>query len=227
MLSRSKLALESGQGGREDAGTAVNRSRQQRSKHGALIVNNEPGTPPSNDDAVDLSTANERLFAALYAELHQLAERQLRANAGVSVSATTLLHETYLGLVDRQAVFPDRNRFMGYAARVMRGLIVDFARQRRAIKRGGEFHITQLDATAAEAAGPPSGERELQRLSDALDELATRDPRLAEIVDLKYFCGLSLTEIASLRGVSERTVRRDWEKARLVLYHELEEPDAR
>ena len=116
---------------------------------GPLIVNNEPGTPPSNDDAVDLSTANERLFAALYAELHQLAERQLRANAGVSVSATTLLHETYLGLVDRQAVFPDRNRFMGYAARVMRGLIVDFARQRRAIKRGGEFELKVTVGTTA------------------------------------------------------------------------------
>jgi RNA polymerase sigma factor (TIGR02999 family) len=189
-------------------------------------MNNEPGTPPS-DAAADLHAANERLFAALYAELHQLAERQLRSNAGVAVSATTLLHETYLGLVDRQAVFPDRSRFMGYAARVMRGLIIDFARQRRALKRGGEFHITQLDATLAEAAGAPSDEHELQRLSEALDELATRDARLAEIVDLKYFCGLSLAEIASLRGVSERTVRRDWEKARLVLYHELEVPASR
>ena len=146
---------------------------------------------------------------------------------GAPLPDSDLLPADLKGLVDRQAVFPDRNRFMGYAARVMRGLIVDFARQRRAIKRGGEFHITQLDATSAEAAAPSSGERELQRLSDALDELATRDPRLAEIVDLKYFCGLSLAEIASLRSVSERTVRRDWEKARLVLYHELEEPDAR
>ena len=82
------------------------------------------------------SVTHSRLFASLYAELRQLAERQLRRNAGAPVSPTTLLHEAYLGMRGREAVFPDRERFIGYAARVMRGLIIDFVRDRRALKRG-------------------------------------------------------------------------------------------
>ena len=163
---------------------------------------------------------SEQLFASLYAELRQLAERQLRHNAGAALSPTTLLHETYLGLSERDVVFPDRARFMGYAARAMRGLIIDFARERRALKRGGEFHITQLDSQIVDH---PADENELSRLSEALDELASRDARLAEVVDLKYFCGLSFAEIAALRGASERTVQRDWDKARLILYRELKD----
>jgi len=163
--------------------------------------------------------AKERLFAALYTELHQLAERQLRRAAGASVSPTTLLHEAYLGMAQGDAVFPDRARFMGYASRVMRGLIIDFARQRRAQKRGADFRITQIDTKVAEQHVEPNAEEpELLRLSEALDALAVRDPRLAELVDLRYFCGFSLAEIAVLRGVSERTVQRDWEKARGMLF---------
>jgi RNA polymerase sigma factor (TIGR02999 family) len=171
----------------------------------------------------DVPGGKERLFASLYAELHRLAERQLRASSGVPISPTTLLHETYLGVARNQAVFPDRARFMSYAARVMRNLIVDFARARRAQKRGAEFRITRLDTQAAEqpAAGGLDGQS-LEQLSLALDELAVHDARLAEVVDLRYFCGLSTAEIAALRGVSERTVQRDWDKARLFLFHELE-----
>lgn len=162
--------------------------------------------------------AKERLFARLYNELHQLAERQLRRNGGVPVSPTTLLHETYLSLAAVDAEFPDRGRFMGYAARVMRGLIIDFSRQRGALKRGAGFHITRINTQFAEAI---PDEHELPRLSDALDELAVHDARLAEVVDLKYFCGFSLTEIAAMRGMSERTVKRDWDKARLFLFQQV------
>jgi len=118
------------------------------------------------------------------------------------------------------ARFPDRAHFMGYAARVMRGLIIDLVRERRAQKRGGEFHITQLPT---ELEQPGIEEGELSRLSDALDELAQHDPRIAEIVDLKYFCGFTFDEIAAQRGISTRTVQRDWEKARLILFQQMKE----
>ena len=159
--------------------------------------------------------ATADLFAALYGELHRLARRQLNANAaGISLSATTLLHETYLNINGRSAVFLDRARFFAYAARAMRGLIIDYVRERRALKRGGEFHLTSLDTEAGEALPQ---EQEIVPLGDAIDELAAVEPALAEIVDLKFFCGFSFVEIALMRGVSERTVQRDWSKARLYL----------
>jgi RNA polymerase sigma factor (TIGR02999 family) len=164
--------------------------------------------------------AAEALFAALYSELHRLARRELaRRGAGMSLGVTTLLHEAYLDMSARDVgSFPDRARFMGYAARVMRGLIIDHARSRRALKRGGEFEITSL---GTEAAGQVVDAPELTRISDALDELAKVDPALAQIVDLKFFCGFSFAEIAAMRGVSERTVQRNWEKARIYLHQTL------
>ena len=161
------------------------------------------------------------LFAALYDELHRLAESHLRRGAGgLGLSTTTLLHEAYLDLASRSGLgFPDRSRFLGYAARAMRGIVVDYARRSRALKRGGgAFEITLTSAAAADAA-PDAGE--LSRLSDALDELAALEPSLAELVDLHFFCGYTLGEVAVLRGVSERTVQRDFRKARLLLQHAL------
>jgi RNA polymerase sigma factor (TIGR02999 family) len=158
------------------------------------------------------------LFASLYGELRLLAERQLRRNAGAPVSPTTLLHEAFLGMHGRSSVFPDRERFIGYAARVMRGLIIDFVRDRRALKRGGDFQITQLPTQVPE---PAKDDMDLPRLSEALDELAVRDAKLAELVDLRYFCGYTFDEIAAQRGASVRTVKRDWAKARAYLFHEL------
>jgi RNA polymerase sigma factor (TIGR02999 family) len=161
-------------------------------------------------------TARTSLFSALYAELHRMAKRELARHPGfVSLGVTTLLHEAYVALADRSGVsFPDRARFMGYAARVMRGLIIDHARERQAIKRGGLFEITSLPTDVAESA---VDHRELSALSDALDGLATADPSLAEIVDLRFFCGFSVPEIAAMSGTSERTVHRRWEKARIYL----------
>ena len=166
------------------------------------------------------STATEALFSALYAELHGMAKRELARRGGAStLSVTTLLHEAYLNMASRDdAQFPDRARFMGYAARVMRGLIIDHARNRQAQKRGGQFEITSLEN---ENVGNPADERELQRISDALDELAKVDRELAEFVDLKFFCGFSFAEIAAMRSLSERTVQRKWEKARIYLHREL------
>ena len=169
--------------------------------------------PPFRTD-----TPNGLRFAALYSDLRQLAERQLRRSTGASISPTTLLHEAYLDISSKAAVFPDRERFIGYAARVMRGLIIDLVRERRALKRGAAFHITQLPTEL----GPMDGdETALTRLSDALDELATHDARLAEVVDLKYFCGYTFDDIAAQRGTSTKTVQRDWEKARVILFRQL------
>ena len=181
------------------------------------MQSDRPVTPGTNSDAAN-SSANERLFATLYGQLRELAERQLRRSAGMPVSPTTLLHEAFLGMADRNAVFPDRDRFMGYAARVMRGLIIDFIRERRALKRGGAFQITQLPTEISELV---PDERNFTLLSAALDALAARDPRLAEVVDLRYFCGFTFDEIAAQRGTSARTVQRDWEKARMILFEQL------
>jgi RNA polymerase sigma factor (TIGR02999 family) len=162
-----------------------------------------------------------QLFATLYRELHRLAERQLRVNAsGHTLSPTTLLHEAYMDLARGNAHFPDRARFFAYASRAMRGLIIDAVRDRRALKRGGMFHLTTLATVMEEV--PQSDD--MGRLNDALDELLRADAPLGELVDLKYFCGLTFCEIAALRQVSERTVQRDWNKARLFLHHVLKEP---
>jgi RNA polymerase sigma factor (TIGR02999 family) len=168
-------------------------------------------------------SAADALFAALYAELHRLAKRELwRQGAVLSISATTLLHEAYLDISGRcGASFPDRARFMGYAARVMRGLIIDYARSRTAVKRGGQFEITRLGTEFAE---PHADEQELTEISNALNQLAKADPSLAQVVDLKFFCGFSFADIAAMQGISERTVQRKWEKARIYLHRHLRAP---
>jgi RNA polymerase sigma factor (TIGR02999 family) len=172
-------------------------------------------------DAADRGdpAAIEQLFSSLYRELHSVAKRQLYRSAyGATLSATTLLHEAYLELAGSGATFPDRGRFLAYAARAMRGLIIDYVRQRRALKRGGEFRLTTLDTQGAESMPDLEG---MGRLNDALAELERTDAPLAGLVDLKFFCGFSLADIAALRGVSERTVQRDWSKARLLLHDML------
>ena len=162
-------------------------------------------------------SATDALFTALYAELHRMARRQLaRSASDLTLGTTTLLHEAYLDMAGREsAVFPDRGRFMAYAARVMRGIVIDYARSRKAHKRGGEFEITSVDSDVAD---PAADAEELTRISEALDDLATVEPLLAHVVDLKFFCGFSFVEIASMRGLSERTVQRHWEKARIYLH---------
>jgi RNA polymerase sigma factor (TIGR02999 family) len=183
---------------------------------------------PRIEDLIDLAEAGragapEELFAALYGELHRLADRELRRlGPQLSLGTTTLLHEAYLNLAGREGVaFPDRARFLGYAARAMRGLVIDYVRRARARKRGGgvfEITLTENDARPAGTGSDPAG---LARLSDALDELAALQPDLAQLVDLHFFCGYTFAEIAALRGVSERTVQRDWRKARLLLHHAI------
>jgi RNA polymerase sigma factor (TIGR02999 family) len=165
------------------------------------------------------SSATNVLFSALYAELHRPAQSQLaRQGMAVSLGATTLLHQAHIEMAERDGTsFPDRPRFMGYAARVMRGLIIDHARSRRAQKRGGQFEITLAEIELADAADS----RELERISEALDELAKAEPSLAEIVDLRFSCGFTFAEIAAMCGISERTAQRQWEKARICLHQSI------
>ena len=172
-------------------------------------------------DGVDEHSAADALFISLYAELHRLARRELNRRGPLGgLGVTTLLHEAYLSISDKDGTaFADHARFMAYAARVMRGLIIDDVRRRRSEKRGGLFHITSLDT---ELAGNVPGPNALLQISDTLDELAEIEPELAEIIDLKFFCGFSFAEIAAMRHVSERTIQRSWEKGRLFLHHAIE-----
>jgi RNA polymerase sigma factor (TIGR02999 family) len=166
------------------------------------------------------SGSADRLFNALYAELHRLSKRALARHGGrASLSTTSLLHEAYLDIAGRSVDrFPDTARFMGYAARVMRGLIINYARSRQALKRGGAFELTSISTNVE----PCADASELTRISDSLDELATVDASLAAIVDLKFFCGFSFAEIAQMQQTSERTVQRKWEKARIYLYQSMQ-----
>jgi RNA polymerase sigma factor (TIGR02999 family) len=202
----------------------ISRAAAKR-RHG-LVYDAEAGsamTVPTDLSALVASAdqgdplAADALFTVLYDELHRMARRELsRRGGGVTLSTTTLLHEAYLDISTREGpAFPDRARFMGYACRVMRGLIIDYARRRQAQKRGGEFEITAIATDIPGAAANPD---ELTDLHDGLVELEQTDPRLARVVDLKFFCGFSFAEIGSMMGVSERTVQRDWEKARIFLH---------
>ena len=134
--------------------------------------------------------AADALFTALYEELHRMARRELsKRGAVVTLGATTLLHDAYLDISGREGTaFPDRNRFMAYAARVMRGLIIDYARNRQAQKRGGLFEITSIRTDIAESIPDAA---DLVPLSDALDELAAADARMARIMNLNFSCGFS------------------------------------
>ena len=170
---------------------------------------------PAGDERV----VADALFGTLYAELHRLARRELNRRGPAGLGVTTLLHEAYLSISGREGtVFADQARFMAYAARVMRGLIIDDVRRRRSEKRGGLFEITSLGLDHADRAIDPGS---LILISDALDELAEVEPDLAEIVELKFFCGFSFAEIAAMRGVSERTIQRNWEKGRLYLHNAI------
>jgi RNA polymerase sigma factor (TIGR02999 family) len=186
----------------------------------------EPGTPLKEFSSGAGGLAANELFTSLYAELKRLASSALRRVGGpATLTPTAVLHEAWIDICagPLAAQFPDRNRFLGYAARAMRGLVIDYTRRNQAQKRGGEFHLTVLPTELPDAS---AGDDELSRLAEALEELGSVDPRLVEVVDLKYFCGFSFADIAAMRQVSERTVQRDWEKARMLLHKVLRDDPA-
>jgi RNA polymerase sigma factor (TIGR02999 family) len=166
-------------------------------------------------------SAVDGLVALTYRELHALAHQRLaRAPAITLLDTTSLVHECYLRLLKvGELQTADRSHFMAYAARAMRSIIVDFARQRSAQRRGGaDPHVT-LDAEIPDAGAAAAAE--VLRIGAALDELARLDERLVRVVELKYFAGLTNEQVAEVLEITERTVRRDWEKARALLYQEL------
>ncbi len=161
--------------------------------------------------------AADQAYALLYADLRRLARSRLRKSGEMTLLDTTaLVHESFLRLNGGRALdFPDRHHFLAYAAKVMRAVVVDLVRARLADRRGGEAEHVTLHTTVVD--GKATREDEVLRVHDALDELAALEPRLAQVVELRYFGGLSEAEVAAALGVTERTVQRDWQKARMFL----------
>jgi RNA polymerase sigma factor (TIGR02999 family) len=157
------------------------------------------------------------LFELLYSDIHRMARARLHDNGPITMLDTTsLAHEAYLRLQGVGRIDLDsRGRFMAYVSQVLRSVIVDFARKRSAERRGGgQAHLT-LNTDIAGSIG--NHDEDILRVNDALDELDKTDPRLRQVVEMRYFAGLSEQEIAGALGLNERTVRRDWERARLLL----------
>lgn len=160
------------------------------------------------------------VFEQAYPELCKLAHARLRGRDHATLETSALVHETFLRLAQRDELqISDRAHFFKYAARVMRTVIVDCVRERMAQRRGsGAAHVELSTEVRPNGLG---GEDEILRVHDALDSLAAYDPRLIEVVQLRYFGGMTDAEIAEVLGVTDRTVRRDWDKARLLLSEAL------
>jgi RNA polymerase sigma factor (TIGR02999 family) len=164
--------------------------------------------------------AQDQLFRAVYNELHHQAARYLQhEDPGLSLQTTDLIHEAYLRLIDQQHVgWQNRLHFFGIAAQVMRRVLVDHARSRQAAKRGGSAIRLPLEEAMAVLPGP---DLDFVALDEALIKLAELDPQQSQIVDLRFFSGLSVEETAKVLDVSERTVKRDWNVAKAWLRREL------
>ena len=167
--------------------------------------------------ADDDRAALDQLFEMLYADIHRMARARLAQNGPLTLlNPTSLAHEAYLRLHGAGRIdLESRGHFMAYVSRVLRSVIVDFARRRSAERRGGGIANITLDTDIAESVG--NQEDDIVRIDDALEELDKTDPRLRQVVEMRYFAGLSHEEIAAALGLNERTVRRDWQRARLLL----------
>jgi RNA polymerase sigma factor (TIGR02999 family) len=161
--------------------------------------------------------AADRVIALLYGDLHRMAHGRLQRSGDLTLLDTTaLVHETYLRLQRSGHVeFADRKHFLAYAAQAMRTIVIDALRARRADRRGGDVMHVTLNTEVGESVAVPGDD--VLRVHEALDELSSIDARLGRVVEMRYFGGLSEVEIADCLGVTERTVQRDWRKARLLL----------
>ena len=161
-------------------------------------------------------------FSLLYDDLRRLARSRLRQHQTMTLLDTTsLVHEAYEKMIGNATLeVEDRHHFFAYAARVMRSVIVDFARARLAARRGGAAVPMVLDTELSNKLAAP--ENDVLRVHEALEALAQADERLARIVEMRYFGGMTELEIGEVLGLSDRTVRRSWEKARLLLIAALE-----
>ncbi|WP_348012900.1 ECF-type sigma factor [Roseateles sp.] len=161
--------------------------------------------------------AQDRLFSAAYDELRKLARARLRDGGRNTVLDTTVLvHESYLRFLRSGRLRPDSRRaFFAYASQVMRSVIIDAVRERQAQRRGGDLARLTLDTHICDST--PAGEDEVLKVHEALEALAAAEPRLAKVVEMRYFGGYNDLEIAEALQLADRTVRRDWDKARLLL----------
>ncbi|CAN5402576.1 sigma-70 family RNA polymerase sigma factor [soil metagenome] len=161
--------------------------------------------------------AYDSLFEALYPELRRIARSRLSRNAVDTLMQTTaLVNECYLKFASAKRLeLSDRAHFLAYSATAMRSIVVDIARAGRAQRRGGDQSDVTLNSDIAESTAQP--EDEILDVNEALEGLAALDPRLAQVVEMRYFGGMDDTEIAGALGVTDRTVRRDWQKARMLL----------
>jgi RNA polymerase sigma-70 factor (ECF subfamily) len=185
----------------------------------------ESGTQRRLADLHQPGPATDPLIAAVYNELRQLAHHYLREErSGHTLQATALVHEVYLRLIpQQQANWEDRGRFIGIAAHLMRQILVDYARGRQRDKRGGkDLERVPLDEDVA--GFHPSESHRWEELDRALERLAKLDPRQSQIVELRYFGGLTVEETAQVLGISAKTVKRDWSVARAWLRRELAHP---
>lgn len=165
--------------------------------------------------------ALDELVTLVYPDLHRMARNRLAQNDTITLlDATSMVHEAYLRLQGSGRIDAlSRPQFFVYAAQVLRSVMVDFARKRRAERRGGgKANVTLSDDLAAGVGGT---DEDIERVNDALDDLAESDPRLRHVIEMRYFGGFNDQEIAEALGVTDRTVRRDWERARLLLSVEL------
>ena len=170
----------------------------------------------------DDAGASDALHSAVYQQLKRLARRELRAGRGeTTINTTELVHEAYLKLRgDEAGVWESDAHFFGAAARAMRQVLVDFARRRGALKRGGGWRAVSL--TEAESSLEVQAD-ELLALDQALDQLDAIDTRIRQVVELRFFAGMPERDIAQLLGISERTAERDWLKARLFLLQAIKQ----
>jgi RNA polymerase sigma factor (TIGR02999 family) len=162
------------------------------------------------------SEARDSLFSLVYAQLRKIARSQRRRFGGLdTLNTTALVHEAYLKLVDcSEPSWENRAHFLAAASTAMRHILINYAERKRALKRGGDWHEVTLDDAAAASDARIDALLSIQQALAILDRL---DPRLTQIVDCRFFGGLSESEIACVLGVTERTVRRDWRKAKAVL----------
>jgi RNA polymerase sigma factor (TIGR02999 family) len=167
--------------------------------------------------------ARDELFSAAYPELRKLARSRLRdGGRNTFLETTALVHESYLRFLNSGRLrIEDRRAFFAYASKVMRSVIIDSVRERQALRRGGDLAQATLDTEAHDSAGD-EGEGQILHVHEALLALEAAEPRLAKVVEMRYFGGYTEAEIADALGLTERTVRRDWDKARLLLMSALQ-----
>jgi len=162
-------------------------------------------------------SALRQVFDATYQDLHRMARNRIRqVGHATLLDTTSLVHDSFLRFANAGELnIGDRAHFFRYAGHVMRSVIVDMARARQSERRGGNARRVSLSTSIGDTAG--EGEDEVLRVHEALEELGALDARIAQVVELRYFAGLTDKEIAEALGVTDRTIRRDWEKARLLL----------